>query len=110
MSFYRRTLIALFLNYWLRILILSQAIEKIEKMKTVSSLTKDALKVLQDAGDKAKTHLRIMHNQYIEEYVLTVSTLYITSWKKKSIYFTPAISTDHPHQFINLSWKYYLRF
>uniref|UniRef100_A0A0E0G0H0 Uncharacterized protein n=1 Tax=Oryza nivara TaxID=4536 RepID=A0A0E0G0H0_ORYNI len=32
------------------------AIEKIEKM-TVSSLTKDALKVLQDAGDKAKTHL-----------------------------------------------------
>ncbi|XP_052145230.1 uncharacterized protein LOC127764390 [Oryza glaberrima] len=43
------------------------AIEKIEKMKTVSSLTKDALKVLQEAGDKAKTHLRIMHDQYIEE-------------------------------------------
>lgn len=77
-------------------------------MKTVSSLTKDALKVLQDAGDKAKTHLRIMHNQYIEEYVLTVSTLSITSWKK-TICFTPAISTDRPHQYINnfeLSWKY----
>lgn len=106
MLFYRRTLVALFLNYWLRILILSQAIEKIEKT-TVSSLTKDALKVLQDAGDKAKTHLRIMHNQYIEEYVLTVSTLSITSWKKnQSILLQQSVLTIR----INLSWKYYLRF